>query len=133
MMLLIAAQDIGELTVGLIERPPAHPRILTLPTNPEGYLAAIDETLKEWKTSLDDLEGIVVVTGPGSFTASRVSTTIAKGLSCSKKIPLYAVANEGRLDARALVDTIDWSCPLAPSTFAVPLYDRPPQITKKKV
>src|SRR3989338_4522693 len=132
MMLLIAAQDIGELTVGLIERPPAPPRILTLPTNPEGYLAAIDQTLKEWKTSLDDLEGIVVVTGPGSFTASRISTTIPNGLSFSKKIPLYAVANEERLDVRALTDKIDWSRPLAPGTFALPVYDKPPLITKQK-
>ena len=47
---------------------------------------------------LDDLGGIIVAKGPGSFTGLRVGVTTAKGLAISKGVPLVGV---GTLEARA--------------------------------
>ncbi|MFH1405581.1 MAG: hypothetical protein ABIH21_05875 [Patescibacteria group bacterium] len=160
MILIIAGQDISELSLALChseeelsddEESHRLVFITTVSTSPEGYLATINSKLNEWEVSLDDLEGIVIVTGPGSFTASRVSTTIANGLSFAKDIPLYTFENprsappfsplrQGfvgqaggyRFSLKEIVDKIDWSKPLDKNLFAVPVYDRPAQITKPK-
>ena len=47
---------------------------------------------------LDDLRGIIVAKGPGSFTGLRVGVTTAKGLAISKGVPVVGI---GTLEARA--------------------------------
>jgi tRNA threonylcarbamoyl adenosine modification protein YeaZ len=54
-------------------------------------LAVIDDTLKQAGTTLDELAGIVVGDGPGSFTGLRVGWAAAKGLAHEREIPLFAV------------------------------------------
>jgi len=54
-------------------------------------LPACVEILKKGKVSLDQLKGIVVGLGPGSYTGLRVGLATAKGLSYLKKIPLIGV------------------------------------------
>ena len=52
-----------------------------------------------WKPR--DLAGIVVVTGPGSFTGVRVGLSAAKGLSEASGVPLIAVSRLAMLAAAA--------------------------------
>lgn len=62
----------------------------------------LEKFLKENKISLTPtlspspftLSKILVCSGPGSFTGTRVGVTIAQGLSFANKIPLFAISKE---------------------------------------
>lgn len=126
--LVISGQDIHELVLGLIQEKSLEKQ-KAVQTNPEGYLRVIDETLKEWEVAIADIDAVVVVSGPGSFTASRVSVTIANALKFALALPLYVVENIERASLSELISKIDWEKPLSSSSFAKPIYDRPPHIT----
>jgi tRNA threonylcarbamoyladenosine biosynthesis protein TsaB len=53
----------------------------------------ISDLLGKHKLTARDLEGIVAVTGPGSFTGIRVGLTAVKGLGEVLKIPIAAVTS----------------------------------------
>ena len=95
---------------------------------PEKYLHSLDETLKEWGViDKQEFEGVIVVTGPGSFTASRVSTTIANGFAFTRSIPVIGLSNPNHLDLESLLSLND-----EVNTgvhFVIPTYNRPPSIT----
>jgi tRNA threonylcarbamoyl adenosine modification protein YeaZ len=63
----------------------------TLPQS-EFLLPAIAEILKETGLSLQDIAGIVVCTGTGSFTGIRIGLSAAYGLSLAANIPLVGVS-----------------------------------------
>ncbi len=50
-------------------------------------LAFIDEVLKKESTSIEQITGIEVNTGPGSFTGLRVGVAVANALSWALGIP----------------------------------------------
>lgn len=56
-------------------------------------LPAIDDVLEEAGVDRDELCGIVVGEGPGSFTGVRVAAATAKGLGHALGIPLRAVSS----------------------------------------
>ena len=62
----------------------------------------MEECLTKAQLTVEDIEKIMVVTGPGSFTGLRIGVTIAKTYAYLKKIPVVAVSS---LKMRAL------SCP----------------------
>lgn len=49
-------------------------------------LPLIDSVLAESRASLDDLEGILLADGPGSFTGLRVGASVAKGLAATRRM-----------------------------------------------
>ncbi len=49
--------------------------------------------LKKHKVNLDNSFSIIVNIGPGSFSAIRISLSVAKGMKISKKINLYGYIN----------------------------------------
>jgi len=51
----------------------------------------IDDLMKKASLSPGDLDGIVCMKGPGSFTGLRIGFSIAKGLALSLSIPFAAV------------------------------------------
>ncbi len=73
-------------------------------------LAAVDQVLVEAGCTLDDVETVVLVKGPGTFTGSRVGASIAKAIAyatpCSllSVTTLEAVAWSGFLIGVACVD-----------------------------
>lgn len=127
-VLVVCGQDIRSLSLGLV-RDGALAHDLVVPATPETYLSTVASALAEWKVALADLGAVVAVTGPGSFTSSRVSTVIANAVAFARGIPVYAVPNVERRDLRELVAAIDFSAPPALDRFAIPTYDRPPHIT----
>lgn len=127
MKLVIAAQDIASVTFGHIDGGNLKAQT-TIQTSPEGYLSALDRLLRGWSVARADIEGVIVVTGPGSFTASRVSTTIANGLGFSLDVPVVGIENPqylplNQLDLSAIESTVG---------YVIPKYNRPPEITVAK-
>ena len=66
-------------------------------------IGRIDKLLKDSNISLDELNEIIVVNGPGSFTGVRIGVTIAKTFSYALNIPIYSVSS---LEIKALSDDL---------------------------
>lgn len=126
--LLIAGQDIRELTVGLVLDGRLD-REETVSCPPERYLETVVSALGRWQIGRADLGAVVVVVGPGSFTSSRVSTTIANAIAFAGAIPVVSLENPERVPVSELVAKLDWTDLPSLTRFAVPVYDRPPHIT----
>ena len=62
-------------------------------------LADADDLLREAGSRPSDLAGLVVGTGPGSFTGLRVGLAVARGLAIALELPLAGVCT---LDALAV-------------------------------
>jgi len=62
---------------------------------------ALDGVLREASVDLEDVGGVVVGEGPGSFTGVRVAASTAKGIARAGGAPLWAVSS---LVAGALAD-----------------------------
>lgn len=65
----------------------------------EGLVGALEWLLDITKVELEEIEGIAVGLGPGSFTGLRVGLGFAKGLAFSLKKPLVGVSS---IEAMAL-------------------------------
>lgn len=57
----------------------------------EQFLVTLEQFLSEYSLTLDELEGIVVVNGPGSFTAMRIVTLTLNTIAFVHKVPLYSL------------------------------------------
>lgn len=53
--------------------------------------AAIDDAFNKTKHSKEELQGIVVAMGPGSFTGLRIGLAVAKGICLAMNLPLIPV------------------------------------------
>ena len=49
--------------------------------------------VKKYKVNFNDDFSILVNNGPGSFSSTRISLTVAKGIKIAKKINLYGYKN----------------------------------------
>ena len=69
-------------------------RFLTTPSaHASGLIPAVEEVLDEVRIGLEELVGVVVGAGPGSFTGVRIGGAAAKGLATSLGVPLYATSS----------------------------------------
>ena len=57
-----------------------------------GYRYNIDDVLKNANINPNEVNNIMVVNGPGSFTGVRVGVTVAKTLAWSKNIKVYPIS-----------------------------------------
>lgn len=55
----------------------------------------IADILSSNSLTLEGIEGIVVYTGPGSFTGLRIGISLANALAYSLNIPIIGISNEG--------------------------------------
>ncbi|MBI4598738.1 hypothetical protein HY734_00905 [Candidatus Uhrbacteria bacterium] len=132
MRLLLCAQDIHSLEVGLVGADGwKSGRRFT--TRPEEVLARVEEFLDTEGTSWKEIDGVGVVTGPGSFTSTRIAVTLANGIAFARSIPVKGMENPKRKELRDLYGTDPWAEPWkGDASFAVPVYDRPPHITPRR-
>lgn len=75
----------------------------------------IDAILEESATERAALQGVVVASGPGSYTGLRIGVATAKGICFALGIPLLAINTLDliAIQAKALVaDTQAWLCPM---------------------
>jgi len=70
-------------------------------TRPQSLLADVDDLLQEAGVVPSDLTGIVVGTGPGSFTGTRIGLAVARGLALSLDLPVAGVSTLAALAAAA--------------------------------
>jgi tRNA threonylcarbamoyladenosine biosynthesis protein TsaB len=67
-------------------------------SEPRSLLAAIDGLLQDAGIEPADLRALVVGTGPGSFTSTRIGLAVARGLALALELPVAGVST---LDALA--------------------------------
>jgi tRNA threonylcarbamoyladenosine biosynthesis protein TsaB len=68
---------------------------------PRTVLEDADELLRAAGRSQAELGGIVVGTGPGSFTSTRIGLAVARGLALSLEVPVAGVSTLDALAAGA--------------------------------
>lgn len=78
----------------------------------ERLTVMIDQIMKGADLSFNQLSGIVVSSGPGSYTGLRIGTSTAKGLAFAHDLPLIGVSSLKAIAAEATVcaDPGDWIC-----------------------
>jgi tRNA threonylcarbamoyladenosine biosynthesis protein TsaB len=68
---------------------------------PRTVLEGADALMREARRSPPDLDGVVVGTGPGSFTSTRIGLAVARGLALSLDVPVAGVSTLDVLAAGA--------------------------------
>ena len=76
-------------------------------TRPQSLLADVDALLDAAGALPTDLTGIVVGTGPGSFTGTRIGLSVARGLALSLDLPVAGVST-----LEALAAALDGAFPV---------------------
>ncbi len=90
-------------------------------------LLKIEEILNRNKLSQEDLEGLVVYEGPGSFTGLRIGLSVANALSYSLGIPVAGGTGDSwyKDSVAKLIQSADLKAVL-------PHYGSQPRITKPR-
>ncbi len=66
-------------------------------------LKCIDEFLNTQKLRKEDVSGIMVVVGEGSFTSTRLATTVVNTFAYVQDVPVLAISKEQAVDPQALI------------------------------
>ncbi len=90
-------------------------------------VAKIQTFLAAHESSTDQLAGIIVFSGSGSFTGLRIGATVANALAYSHRLPIAA-----GLDEDWIIDGLQKLKSAEPGKYVIPTYDREPNITKPK-
>lgn len=90
-------------------------------------VSTIQEFLRDNNTSTDQLAGIIVFSGAGSFTGLRIGATVANALAYSQEVSVVAGEGDGWI-----ADGLSKLKSAEPGEYVVPTYDREPNITKPK-
>jgi tRNA threonylcarbamoyl adenosine modification protein YeaZ len=105
-------------------------------TQPIGFderddlLRYIDRLVKRFQVPVHRISSIIVVRGPGSFTAIRVGVTVANGLGQALALPVYGIK---KMDSISIADVVKKAKRTQiVSRPILPFYDRAPNITKPK-
>lgn len=93
----------------------------------DGLLSHIEALLEEQKIKRTNLTGVIVYSGPGSFTSLRIGHTVANALADSLGIPVVGSDGDGWLTAGA--DALTKAKPGVP---ALPEYGAEANITRRK-
>ncbi len=93
----------------------------------KNLLGYIEEALASSEMSLDELEGIGVFRGPGSFTGLRIGMTVVNTIAWAREIPIITEVDEDWAK-RAYVRLQQGEN----EQLAKPLYGAPARITTPK-
>jgi tRNA threonylcarbamoyladenosine biosynthesis protein TsaB len=83
------ATDQASVAIGALGAEPLEENISGARRHAASLLPAIQTLLRRAGVSLDQLEGIVLSDGPGSFTGLRVGASVAKALVHARGLPLW--------------------------------------------
>lgn len=80
-------------------------KYINKPNSHSVYLAPfVNEVLNNARMSINELDGVVISDGPGSYTGLRIGSSLAKGICLGAGIPLMAVSTLKGLAKKALND-----------------------------
>ena len=98
----------------------------------EKLLSEINRIFVGIGLDLSDLKGIIIVIGPGSFTALRIGIATANTMAWSLDIPILGIENKNNSDDKILLDK-NFKKILNKKVFKqiLPKYGREPNITLK--
>lgn len=133
MYLFISPHDLAYAVFGLVQEVNGvaeGEKIKKVETRPEQILEHLLQYLQEVSIDPCDLEGVIVVTGPGSFTALRAGVSVVNTFAFVHEKPLISVPNKELKDISELLKEVDFT---KLNTFVTPFYGREPNITKPKV
>ena len=136
MILLIHTADEKQVIVGLVKagKMIAKKQLAAPYRQAEKILGQIDILLKKQSLDLKKIKGLVVVSGPGPFTALRIGVTTANTLAWALKIPIAQVKLTEFKDLAELADVAEKKIKKAKlKSIIEPFYDKEPNITLKKV
>lgn len=103
MKLLALETSTENLSVALLnEDKVSFKSMLTPQKHAELILPLIDELLKENAVTKDELDGIVLGAGPGSFTGVRIAASTAQGLALGLNLKVASVTSLKALAAEAI-------------------------------
>lgn len=126
----------NELSVGLFDKKSLIDRVdcQTPARHSKILLNLIDKLLKRNKIKLNNLKGIAVTSGPGSFTSIRLGLAAANTLAYLLKIPAVGVELNEFDSFDDLVKIGKTKLASAKKgQLALPSYGREPNITKARV
>lgn len=86
---LDTATDRASVALGVAGAVPLEENISGARRHAASLLPALQGLLRLAGASLDDLEGIALSDGPGSFTGLRVGAAVAKALVHTRRVPLW--------------------------------------------
>lgn len=87
----------------------------------------LKELIEKNKLALQDIEGIIVYKGPGSFTGLRIGLSVANALADSLSLPIVSETGENWKNTGIQRITAGQN-----EKVVVPNYGSPPHITKPK-
>lgn len=100
----------------------------------ERLLLLIEQLLKKVNLSWPDLKGIIVITGPGGFTALRIGVTITNTLGLVLGIPAVGIKLKDRNNDQLSVIIKDGLIKLKkikPGQIILPFYGQEPHLSLK--
>ncbi|MCP4401764.1 MAG: tRNA (adenosine(37)-N6)-threonylcarbamoyltransferase complex dimerization subunit type 1 TsaB [bacterium] len=92
----------GSIAIICDDRPIAEYSVHTKTTHAERLLTSIDLVLQAASLTIQELDGIAVVSGPGSFTGLRIGITTAKSIAYSIRKPIVGIPSLDALAAQYL-------------------------------
>ncbi len=127
MIIYLNGQDIGGLSIGRFSPDISVEHFVC---SPEEYLKTLDEYLRVQSLPVEEIEGFVVVRGPGSPTALRSSLALANTFALAKGVALYGIEKaKDEADEDTLLRVKGQISALSPEEILTPIYDREVQIT----
>ncbi len=124
MILFLSAQDIKFAWIGIV-KDGVFEHINRYDLSPEQLLKVISEQLDKWNLSASEIDAVMCVSGPGSFTSTRTSTAIANTFGFTQNIPVYSIDNYKFLNPVDLLNEVDFSKLSSEVQYVNPVYDRP--------
>ena len=97
-------------------------RVKSVRQHSEKLLKSIESILLSAKAQLKDMQGILVVKGPGSFTSLRIGVATANALAFGLSVPIKGIEKQQNLkDIKSIFKKSDKQ--------VIPEYGRAPDIT----
>jgi tRNA threonylcarbamoyl adenosine modification protein YeaZ len=98
----------------------------------EKLLPEIEKLFKKNKIQYSDLQGILVITGPGGFTSLRIGVATANALAYSLQIPILGIKSAYNSDLEIIQANYKELSKLKEFKQVLPEYGAEPNIGKSK-
>lgn len=135
MILIINTADQKQVFIGVVDKSKlvAKKKFQAQYRQSEKLLVEIDKLLKTHNSKLVTLTGIIVVSGPGPFTALRIGVITANTLAWALKIPVVGVKLAEFRNTDDLIKISEVRIKKAKiNTIVEPFYGKEPNITSKR-